>query len=62
MLSFTESFLAWTAATLIPAFLGLLDLTWARKLGEDQVSCGVRPWHFPLVLLGYNWRLSEPGC
>jgi hypothetical protein len=32
MLGFAESFLPWTAATLIPAFVGLLLIVWAERI------------------------------
>ena len=42
MIGFAESFLAWTGATLIPAFAGLLFITGANKLVDRLVFAGHR--------------------
>ena len=42
MIGFAESFLAWTGATLIPAFAGLLLITGASKLVDRLVFAGHR--------------------
>src|SRR5207249_10339883 len=42
MIGFAESFLAWTGATLIPAFAGLLLITGANKLVNRLVFAGHR--------------------
>src|SRR5947199_10078716 len=42
MIGFAGSFLAWTGATLIPAFAGLLLITGANRLVDQLVFCGHR--------------------
>jgi hypothetical protein len=56
MIGFAESFLAWTAATLLPAFAGLLVITAARKFVEARYLCafafGIFLWFFVDTLGG----------
>ncbi len=50
MIGFTESFLTWLAATIIPAFAGLLVITWAgKKIPTKYIAAfafGIMFWFF----------------
>src|SRR5215467_1550254 len=56
MLGFAESFLAWIASTLIPAFLGLIVITWiGRKTAHVYVAAfalGIFLWFFVDTICG----------
>lgn len=56
MIGFTESFLAWTASTLIPGFLGLLVITWiGRKIAPIYLAAfalGIFLWFFVDTISG----------
>ena len=56
MIGFAESFLAWTAATFIPGFVGLFVITWiGRKLAPTYVlafALGIFLWFFVDTISG----------
>ena len=56
MIGFAESFLAWTAATFIPGFLGLFIITWAgRRFSPTYIiafALGIFLWFFVDTISG----------
>ncbi len=56
MIGFTESFLTWLAATIIPAFAGLLVITWAgKKIPTKYIAAfafGIMFWFFVDTISG----------
>ncbi len=56
MLGFAESFLSWSAATFLPAFLALLAITWAGKRVNGRYlaafALGIFFWFFLDTILG----------
>ena len=74
MIGFAESFLVWTASTIIPGFMGLLVITWVgRKLMPTYIvafSLGIFFWFFADTLsssagldvnLGFNGGFAQLG-
>ena len=74
MIGFAESFLAWTAATLIPGFIGLFIITWAgRKVAPTFIlafALGIFLWFFVDTISGsagldvnsgFNGGLAQVG-
>jgi hypothetical protein len=56
MLGFAESFLAWTASTWIPAFIGLLVIVWATHFVKSKYlaafALGIFLWFFVDTIQG----------
>jgi zinc transporter ZupT len=56
MLGFAESFLAWTASTWIPAFIGLLVIVWAGRFVKSRYlaafALGIFLWFFVDTIQG----------
>src|SRR5216683_6456880 len=56
MLGFAESFLAWTASTWIPAFIGLLVIAWAGRFVKSRYlaafALGIFLWFFVDTIQG----------
>lgn len=56
MIDFATSFLAWTATTWIPAFIGLLVIVWARRFVKSRYlaafALGIFLWFFVDTIQG----------
>ncbi|HVH14798.1 MAG TPA: hypothetical protein VNA15_03650 [Candidatus Angelobacter sp.] len=56
MIGFVEGFLAWTASTWIPAFVGLLVIVWAGRIVEPKYlaafALGIFLWFFVDTIQG----------